>query len=360
MAMASIRKIGVFLIVVAVWLAAAEVTARLYWRFRDNTGTDRHIPLHDAGLVLYSVYPRLREIDDTAPRHEDEFFDVLFLGGSSISREYGEVEQAFYEQFAFAGYRKNVRIFNLASAADTSRDSVLKYDAIGEARFELVIVYDGMNDARLNNAPPDVFRDDYGHLTYYEDVNALAPYHRRAFFALPYTLGQMAIRMKQLARKEQHPSGLREDWVPYGANPRSAKPFKGNMEHLVALAAERGDRLMLMTFAAYVPSDYSFQAFKDRRLDYGFRAFRPAPIDLIGRPRDVMATVGLHNEIVRGLAGEHRNVLFVDQAALMAGVSRYFNDPSHYTLAGASKFVEDVLAVLIPSLRSDRQSRASR
>ncbi len=319
------------------------------------------MPIYDPGLVLYGIYPGLRTIDESAPRHEDEFFDVLFLGGSSISREYSEVEQAFLEQFAFDGYRKNVRVFNLAYPGDTSLDSVLKYSAAGEARFDLVIVYDGMNDARMNNAPPEVFRDDYGHLAYYEAVNHLAPYHRHAFFALPYSLVYLADRIRESVRKDEYiGDSLREDWLRYGATPRSAEPFKANLERIIGLAAERGDRLMLMSFAGFIPSDYSFQAFKERRLDYGFHAFHPAPVELIGRPGDVTATLALHNDIVRGLAAAHKNVLFVDQARLMAGVSRYFNDSSHYTLAGASKFVADALGVLIPALNSDRQSRASR
>ena len=65
----------------------------------------------------------------------------------------------------------------------TSRDSWLKYAALGEARFELVVFYDGIVERlrgtqdqgeimkkkkdetkrRANNAPPDIFREDYAH-----------------------------------------------------------------------------------------------------------------------------------------------------------------------------------------------------
>jgi hypothetical protein len=69
-------------------------------------------------------------------------------------------------------------------------------------------------------------------------------------------------------------------------------------------------------------------------------------------PEHVLETVAIHNEIVRWLVTQHKGVLFVDQASLMAGSSHYFNDPCHFTVVGSSKFVEHLLRVLVPSLKS--------
>jgi hypothetical protein len=99
-----------------------------------------------------------------------------------------------------------------------------------------------------------------------------------------------------------------------------------------------------MTFSTYVPENYSFKAFKKKQLDYGLHR---APIEWWG-PRDqVLATVGVHNEIVRSMAARHKKVLFVDQATLMQGSPRYFNDPCHLTVLGSTRFVENLIKVLV-------------
>jgi hypothetical protein len=46
------------------------------------------------------------------------------------------------------------------------------------------------------------------------------------------------------------------------------------------------------------------------------------------------------------MASKHKNVLFVDQARLMQGSARYFNDPVHLTLLGSHKFVENIVEAL--------------
>jgi len=83
---------------------------------------------------------------------------------------------------------------------------------------------------------------------------------------------------------------------------------------------------MLLTFAAYVPDNHSLE----------------------GRREYVLHALAVQNEAVRTLAAEHEGVLFVDQARLMAGSPRYFNDPCHFTVVGASRFAENVVAALLP------------
>jgi hypothetical protein len=89
------------------------------------------------------------------------------------------VEQSLLEQLAFTGHR-NVRVFNLSMPALTSRDGWLQYAA------------------RANNAPPEIFREDYSHYSWYEIVNMLSAYHHRAHFALPYTVRYLGLRARQM------------------------------------------------------------------------------------------------------------------------------------------------------------------
>ncbi len=326
-------------------VVSAEVAARAFWRLGYG------VPFRDPSRILYVYYPGLRDTDWARPSRGDEFYDVLLLGASTLHKRWGEVELTLLEQLIQGGHR-NVRIFNLAQPAHTSRDSLLKYAALGDARFDLVVVYDGINDARVNNVPPELFREDYGHYSWYETLNTLAPYHGTAYFALPYTLRYLAAAVRQAVTAGSYVprEAPREDWVRYGRDPRSAASFEHNLSAILDLAAQRGDPVLLMSFATYVPANYSLEAFKAKRLNYGLHR---TPIELIGAPEHVLNTVATHNGIVRDLAARHEGVLFVDQARLMAGEPRYFNDVCHLTVLGSAKFVENLLAVLPPTIRDD-------
>ncbi len=330
-------------------VVTAEVAVRAFWRI------SHQVPLRDPGRILYAYYPELSRVDATQPAHGDEFYDILMLGASVLDNNWGTVESELLTQLADADYRK-VRIFNLSVEAHTSRDSWLKYAALGDAGFELVIFYHGINEARANNVPPEMFRDNYSHYSWYEIVNTLAPYHRRSFLALPYTLHYLALRMRQALTQDRYvpTHSPRAEWVHFGQQSRSAVAFEGNLSAILNRASRRGDRVLLMTFAIHVPEDYSLEAFKNKRLDYFLHFF---PIEIWGDREHVLATVVSHNEIVRRLANQHEDVMLVDQASLMEGSGHYFNDPCHFTPSGASQFVGHLLAAL---LRSDWLGREMR
>lgn len=350
-----LRKAALLLFSVLVSLASAEVTARLYWRVCCG------VPLLKPDQVLYAYYPELgasgelpeilRSFPPIQATRTDEFYDILLLGGSVLHHRWGSVEMELREQLAYLGQRK-VRIFNLAMPAHTSRDSWLKYAALRDARFDLVIFYHGINETRVNNAPPEVFREDYGHYSWYETVNALAPYHGTAFLALPYTLRYLAISAWHNLARDHYIATyvVRKDWMRYGRDSRSAASFKQNLSAILNLAAQRRDPILLMTFATYVPENYSREAFNQKELDYGLHR---APIEWWGLRENVLATVAVHNEIVRGLVAQHKNVLFVDQARLMPGSAQYFNDPCHLTILGSATFVENIVSVLFSKGKSN-------
>jgi hypothetical protein len=334
-----------FALVLGLSLAALEIGARIFWRVVYN------VPFRDPSRILYAFYPKLDQIDKLRPSRSDDFYNILFLGGSTLDRNWGEVEQALLERLGAKGYKK-VRIFNLGNAAQTSRDSWLKYAALGSARFDLVILYDGINETRANNVPAGLFRGDYSHYSWYEVVNALAPYHGATSFALPYTLRYLVVRVKQTLMGNRYvPADRpREDWIQYGQTPRSAASFKQNVSSILELASRRADPVLLMTFATYVPKDYSLEAFKAKRLDY---ALHSLPLEIWGRPDHVAATVAVQNEIVRDLAGQHPGILFVDQAKLMLmdDSGRYFNDACHLTIDGSIRFVDNLLPAVLSSIK---------
>jgi hypothetical protein len=267
-----------------------------------------------------------------------------------LHESWGQVEAQLQEQLARAGYR-NVRVHNLAQPAHTTRDSLVKYAALAGARFDAGVVYDGINDARADNAPPELFRGDYAHLPWYELVNAVAPAAGRARLALPTTLRFAGARLRQSLRPGEYAGGdrPRPEWLRHGAELRSALVFEGNLAAIRDLAARRGEPLILATFALHVPPDYSLEAFRERRLDY--RLFY-SPIELWGERDHVVAAVAAYNAAVRRLAAQSPNAVLVDQDRLMPRAASTFNDPCHLTSEGSAIFARH-LALAIRGIAGD-------
>jgi hypothetical protein len=81
-----------------------------------------------------------------------------------------------------------VRVFNLAFPCQNSRDSLFKYRHLVCRHFDLVLAYDGINDMRMNNAPPGKFCDDYSHCSWYANLNFLETHPWLSRATLPFAL----------------------------------------------------------------------------------------------------------------------------------------------------------------------------
>ena len=181
------RRAGWVLLVVTVLVCTvvAEIAVRAIW-FR------RGVPFFDPGKILWAYYPPLADIAADPPRNDDDTLDVLILAGSVPHHKYGSVENELLEQLHASGHT-DVRIFNLATPAHTTRDSKIKYEAMSNVRFDLVLFYHGINESRTNNAPPDLFSEDYSHYAWYEIVNTLAEKIRTEFGQAPSRIPLQAI-----------------------------------------------------------------------------------------------------------------------------------------------------------------------
>jgi hypothetical protein len=330
------------LLTALICVVAAEIVARVTWSRRCG------VPFRYPGRVLLAFYPEMRKLGKTPPNREDGFFNVLLLGGSLMGRAWGAVEQTLSEQLAVRGYR-NVRIFNLSVPGQTSRDGWLKYAALGHARFELVVFSPSISDARANNVPPALFRHDYAHYASYETLNAMACYHGATDFALLYSLHYLALRTRYNVRKKRYvPFGIpRQEWLRYGMIPQNDEAFRNNVSAIVELAECRGDRLVLMTLAAYDPPDYSREAFEENRLDF---ALHLLPFEKWGKRENVLAALSRQNDTIRALASGHEGVVLVDQDSLIPRSASNFNDPFHLTVIGSYRFAKNLLNGLVHGL----------
>ena len=330
------RRRLLFAVVSAVCLLVVfEVLARTYLsRF------DRGVLLHPA-RVIYGFYPELPQVNyERSHETRENAVNVLLLGGSVLHVEWSAIDALIAERLA-RDTRRPIRIYNLSAPAYTTRDSLLQYQRLGRDRFDLVVVYHGINETRTNNAPPDVFRDDYGHYSWYRFVNTIDRDSWLGVVALPYFVKHASIALRdRFGWSDIVPtSEPRPEWLEYGLDVKSKKPFRENLSGILDLAQSRGEPVLLMTFALNIAEGYTKGAFEALELDY---TRHRSPLRWWGTPEAVESGVDAHNAVVRELAAQRRT-FFVDQAALIPAERRMYNDVCHLTVAGSELFVENMM-----------------
>ncbi len=331
--------LGVLLLLVVIGL---EGVARLYWFWSKGVG---HISPEAIWRTNYSEIAS-SGIDDVAPYHGDDSFDVLLLGASVLHHSCGDIAPRLRERLA-AKLACPVRVINFAYPGRTSAESRAKYARLENRRFDLVLVYHAINDAYLNNCPPDEFRADYTHIPHFAQVMALDRHPEVSWFVLPYTIEHVAINLGN----RWHIT--RGNWeLEYGSNLRTPPLFEANLEAIADLAERRGDPLLLATFAYHLPANYTEEAFKAKQLDY---AKHGCPASTWGTPANLTRALDAHNAAIRRVA-QHRDTLFVDVAGRLPRGRACFDDPCHLTPEGCRQFVEMIVDGLDRARLGNRDS----
>ncbi len=150
-------------------------------------------------------------------------------------------------------------------------------------------------------APPDLFRDDYSHFSWYAHLERIDSHPELRILIAPYTIAYAATLVGEQQGWTRHvpTEWPRSDWLDYGAQIRTERAFAANLERILALARERSEPVLLATFAVHVPKGYSRESFDAGRLGYAKHSF---PIEMWGRPANVRAAVARYNAVVRDVA----------------------------------------------------------
>jgi len=338
-----LRRLAVAAAYLVVLFLVLEVSSRLFWKLRYGT------PVSRPSEIIYGFYPELRFADSGPIRRGDGEYNILVLGGSVLNNHYGNVGLLLEERLT-RRLKRRVRVHNLTRRSHTSLDSFYKYQHLEGQEFDLVLVYHGVNETRANNVPPELFRRDYSHFSWYATINSLHAHWEVPWVVFPFTVGHAVRSGRESWGLSSYVSRgkPRDEWLAYGAEVKTAAAFVQNLSAILDVARRRGDPVLLMTFAYYIPADYSEAAFARFALDYSLHAF---PVEFWGRPADVARAIETHNTIVRRLAAAaDGRVRFVDQDALIPKDGEHFNDACHLTGVGSQSFVENILDVVADEL----------
>ncbi len=319
-------------------LLLVEGCSRVYWKI------SRDVPMRSPGEIVYGFYPELESVNWFRPTKDDGVFDILILGGSVMTYPWGNVKQLLLERATYESGRP-VHVHNLARPGHSTRDSFYKYRYLRDDPFDLVLLYHGLNDVRANNCPPSVFSRDYSQYSWYEAVGKLSRHPEVRFVLLPFTIDFLWTSLKELFDpvKDSRMAAPRSEWISYGSDIKTSVTFRENLSAFIEIAAAKEEDLLLMTYATYVPENYSEKAFEEKRLDY---TLHKAKIELWGDPINVMAGVAAHNAVVESIVEDNPDVSFVDQDGLISKDGEHFNDICHFTHKGCEEFVENIWPVV--------------
>lgn len=325
-----------------------EVLARGFWVAKYR------VPMVASGHAIHPFYPELGKVEQDLLADTTEGYDILLLGGSVMHPEWSSIAAALQETLS-RDLAQRVRVHNLAAPGHTSRDSYLKYAHLQTVRFDAVFLYNGINDVRANNVPDSMFRADYSHFTWYGLVNQFLEDDPLRPTAVPYTAEYVFSRLRARLGFEETVAPTdppRVDWLEYGADVKTGASVLANASAIADLAAERGERLVVGTFAGYIPPDYSRERFDRRELDYLLHLM---PVEMWGLPSNVKAALETQNEGLRTL-GQREGVEVVDFDLLMPRGGREFNDVCHLTQEGSSEFSAILAPVVARLISGERAS----
>jgi hypothetical protein len=229
---------------------------------------------------------------------DDGYYDVLLLGGSVLEQTVPALEQSLRDELD-----GRLRLYNLARAAHTSRDSYFKLRRLAGKPFDLVIFYDGINDARMNCCPDDVYRDDYRHFSWYDSLETrLAAGTLSVSDILRSSLNRGTLSFEIAEGRE------------FSNRVKTTKAYRQNSESVAEAVDHFDGHLLLMTFAYDLPQNYTSDGFRAHQLGYG-RGKYDVGVEVWGTPKGVEAAIRAHNGVMHEIAKQHKSVIFLRRKA---------------------------------------------
>lgn len=322
---------------------AVELIFRLFWAvaFKVN-------PFDGDGLKNL-FYPQVAQTEKEAA-DDDGNIRVLLLGGSVLYSDYGKFSEKLKDELRrMTG--GDCEVYNASFPAHTSLDSYYKYKMLSNVRFDYVFFYHTINELRANNAPTAVYKRDYSHYSYYYLINSLMNDPLSRFTVIPFTVRYVMSRIGERTGlfvyvPTHYP---KEDWVEYGRYVKSAESFMKNMENIRKIAVSKNEKMIIGTFAHYIPENYSKELFDKKMLDYNEHYF---PVELWGDLENIKTGLLIHNFLIREVFSGKQGVLIANFESMIPEGREYFDDVCHMTEKGCSLMASELSDIILKDLES--------
>ena len=295
-----------------------------------------------SGYLEKKYYPFITTARQCPPKSSNTR-NILILGGSVVNTHWSRLEIRLDTLFQ-KGYPK-IRKFNFVNVAmpgHNSLDNRIKYNMLKKQRFDLVIFYEGINENRANNITPELFRPDYGHIKWYDEINMLASHPEMNITVMPYALHFVYKMIKNKLTNRVYISNEQVDpqFSDFGEDIKTAAPYYANLSAIADLAKQKHEPLLLIKYASYFPAGVKLTGeIQDKR--YFTPCYVVSPVTTWGKPASVIKGIKKHNEMLTKVSHENKTY-FLDMAAAMPKDSAMFCDVCHLSEPGAQHFARQI------------------
>lgn len=298
---------------------------------------------------LYSgFYDNVEEVREKEIRRVGGVKNVLILGGSVVSSPWSHLESRLDTILQkHYGKQTHFAVYNIAAPGHTSRDNVLKYSLLGDKQFDLVMYYEAINENRANNIPAGYFRQDYTHIRWYRDIEMLRSHSEMNFTVIPFVLHKLVSSVRDRLTHRIYASHEKVDpqFAKFGSDIKTAGAYRNNIAEIIKIAESRGDKLLLMTYASYFPENVVLTG-GEEDVKYFAGCRFASPVTIWGKPEHTKKGIGVHNNIIRMLAKQHKT-LFLDMESRMPKDPKLFCDVCHVSEPGAQRFAHEIVEFIV-------------
>jgi len=158
---------------------------------------------HPSGAI-YNYYPELLPIEAAQISNADSTYDILLLSCSVLHKDWVDAVAEMNKCISVPKGFKCVKIYNASGVGHGSRDNIIKYGLLKNEKFDLIIYYDAINDSRLNNCPANVFKCDYSHYLWYDEINHIIAHNEMDYTIVPFFFEWIKIRIKCVFDKDAY------------------------------------------------------------------------------------------------------------------------------------------------------------
>lgn len=301
---------------------------------RSFLGLRRDAKFNNPKSVVNFYYPELKNINTSEIQRNK--LNLLILSASVMNSAWGSVEENIKKNF-LKNKNIKIKITNVSMPAHTTRDSLLKYKLIEKDKFDIVFIYHGINDVRMNNYPKRYYKNDYGHIQWYREVNLLTMYPELKYYATRYTLNVAWNKLFHKSMDDYYEN------LEYGKDIKTNYAFYKNIDKIINIAKKREQKVLLGTYAYHQDKNYSKRSFELKKLNYSSHKL---PIEVWGKPENVNKNILKNNDIIKRLSELH-NLETIDFNSKIPKNKKYFDDCCHLTNEGSVFFahlIENKLA----------------
>jgi hypothetical protein len=275
-------------------------------------------PINSQGFTGHELKPSKRAEDTIR---------ILTLGGSSMFNR--RLTERLIEDLSESTSAR-LEIQGGALRSHSTRSSLIKYkEHFYKYSFDYVLIYHAINDLWMNHYTLEDFKADYSHESPWCKRNAVLNHSIIA----RYIYNNIVWNWN---KPKEYPKN--------GAQFASCETFGQNIRALIRLIKRDNGCPILMTFAWYIPDDYTFMKFRQGSLNYNNpENYDECSVEFWGKVDFVKEGLKRHNSIIRNIAREEQVMLIdIERMNAFSNNSENFGDVCHLSEDGTDVFVKTI------------------